>query len=121
MYANQTFLNSIFPSAFSNTIPFPKSSKYCFCSIKDYLIEIFLKKIFKFTFIILYIYSIVFLWSKGYFIKENYSDILLSCVTYYDNKYEEEGKADGTESSEDNKRYSGVEHLDYASSSSIYG
>lgn len=68
--------------------------KYCFCAIKDYLIEIFLKKIFKFTFIILYIYSIVFLWSKGYFIKENYSDILLSCVTYYDNKYEENRNGD---------------------------
>lgn len=63
--------------------------KYCYSTIKEYFIEIFLKKIFKFTFIILYIYSIVFLWSKGYFIKENYSDFLLSCATYYNNKYEE--------------------------------
>lgn len=62
---------------------------YYFSEIKEYFIEIFLKKIFKFTFIILYIYSIIFLWSKGYFIKENYSDFLLSCATYYNNKYEE--------------------------------
>lgn len=48
-------------------------------------------------------------------------NILEACRNSYDNKYEEEGKADGTESSEDNKRYSGVEHLVYASSSSIYG
>ena len=48
-------------------------------------------------------------------------NILEACRNSYDNKKEKEGKADGTESSEDNKRYSGVEHLVYASSSSIYG